>query len=61
MKLPCCLEHVELALDIIVDECEVAPVIHSVDNEGDEEKTCEFCQNKAIYVVSNTDSHTICG
>ncbi|MED4214248.1 CxxH/CxxC protein, partial [Priestia megaterium] len=23
MNLPCCLEHVELALDIIVDECEV--------------------------------------
>lgn len=22
MNLPCCLEHVELALDIIVDECE---------------------------------------
>lgn len=32
MNLPCCLEHVELALDIIVDECEVAPVIHIVDN-----------------------------
>ncbi|MGQ0516940.1 CxxH/CxxC protein, partial [Bacillus sp. D-CC] len=28
MNLPCCLEHVELALDIIVDECEVPPVIH---------------------------------
>ncbi|MGG3520477.1 CxxH/CxxC protein [Bacillus pseudomycoides] len=61
MKLPCCLEHVELALDIIVDECEVAPVINSVDNSGKEQKTCEFCQNKATYVVSNTDSHTICG
>ena len=30
MNLPCCLEHVELALDIIVDECEVAPVINNV-------------------------------
>lgn len=59
MNLPCCLEHVELALDIIVDECEVAPVINNVDNS--ERKTCEFCQNEATYVVSNTDSHTICG
>lgn len=58
MKLPCCLEHVELALDIIVDECEVPPFIHNVDNS---ENTCEFCQNKATYVVSNTDSHTTCG
>ena len=59
MNLPCCLEHVELALDIIVDECEVAPVINNVDNS--KKKTCEFCQNEATYVVSNTDSHTICG
>ncbi|AFV21308.1 MULTISPECIES: CxxH/CxxC protein [Bacillus] len=61
MNLPCCLEHVELALDIIVDECEVAPVINSVDNSEKEKKTCEFCQNEATYVVSNTDSYTICG
>lgn len=61
MKLPCCLEHVELALDIIVDECEVAPVINTVDNLGKEQKTCEFCQNTATYVVSNVDSHTTCG
>ncbi len=38
MNLPCCLEHVELALDIIVDECEVAPVINSVDNSEKREK-----------------------
>jgi CxxH/CxxC protein (TIGR04129 family) len=61
MNLPCCLEHVELALDIIVDECEVAPVINNVDNSKEEKKTCEFCQNEATYDVSNTDYHTICG
>ncbi|MGG1148561.1 CxxH/CxxC protein [Bacillus wiedmannii] len=61
MNLPCCLEHVELALDIIVDECEAAPVINNVDNSEKEKKTCKFCQNEATYVVSNTDSHTICG
>ena len=56
MNLPCCLEHVELALDIIVDECEVAPVINNVDN-SEKRKHVNF----VTYVVSNTDSHTICG
>ncbi|UOY91348.1 CxxH/CxxC protein [Ectobacillus sp. JY-23] len=50
MKIACCLEHVELALDIIVDEFEAAPVIHNVENSS---TTCEYCQNKAMYVVCN--------
>ncbi|WP_028400741.1 CxxH/CxxC protein [Ectobacillus panaciterrae] len=58
MNILCCLEHVELALDIIVDEFETPPVIHNVDNSLE---TCEYCQNKAIYVVSNADSDTRCG
>ncbi|MFD3450536.1 CxxH/CxxC protein [Microbacteriaceae bacterium 4G12] len=61
MNIPCCDEHVELALDIIVDEFEVSPFIHTVDNTDSSAKICEFCQNKARYVVSNTDSHTTCG
>ncbi|WP_458411530.1 CxxH/CxxC protein [Schinkia sp. CFF1] len=50
--IKCCEEHVELALDIIVDEYEVAPVIEKI-TEGDLSTTCEYCQNKAVYVVSN--------
>lgn len=42
MNLPCCLEHVELALDIIVDECEVAPVINNVDNSEKRKKHVNF-------------------
>jgi len=53
MNIACCQEHVELALDIIVDEFEVAPVIHNVINSEDKEKTCEYCQNGAKYIVSN--------
>ncbi|OLN22303.1 CxxH/CxxC protein [Domibacillus antri] len=45
----CCLEHVELALDIAVDEQETAPVLEKT-NEAD---SCEFCENQAIYVVGN--------
>lgn len=61
MNIACCQEHVELALDIIVDEFEIPPVIHTVDNDKSAPKTCEYCQNKAIYVVSNENSPTICG
>lgn len=46
MNLPCCLEHVELALDIIVDECEVAPVINSVDNSEKEKKHVNFVKTR---------------
>jgi CxxH/CxxC protein (TIGR04129 family) len=61
MDIKCCKEHVDLALDMIVDEFETAPFIRNVDNESKLSTTCEFCQNKAIYVVSNTNSHTTCG
>ncbi|MFX3623283.1 MAG: CxxH/CxxC protein [Ectobacillus sp.] len=61
MDISCCQEHVELALDIIVDEFETAPVIHNINNTDEQEKTCEYCQNRAIYVVSNENSPTTCG
>ncbi|MED4353972.1 CxxH/CxxC protein [Schinkia azotoformans] len=50
--IKCCKEHVELALDIIVDEYEVAPTIEKVEG-NDLSTTCEYCQNIAVYVVSN--------
>lgn len=46
----CCQEHTELALDVIVDEYETAPVIKKLEGE---QQTCEYCQNKAEYVVAN--------
>lgn len=53
MNIICCQEHVDLALDSIVDEFEVAPVIHNVSNSDDEKKNCEYCKNDAKYIVSN--------
>ncbi|NGP46873.1 CxxH/CxxC protein [Bacillaceae bacterium SIJ1] len=44
-----CQEHVELALDMIVDEYETAPSIQPVSEDG----SCEFCRLNAQYVVSN--------
>jgi CxxH/CxxC protein (TIGR04129 family) len=48
----CCEEHVELALDTIVDEHETFPILSKL--TGDNlSTTCEYCQNTAVYVVAN--------
>ncbi|TDQ38390.1 CxxH/CxxC protein [Aureibacillus halotolerans] len=54
--IPVCQEHVELALDIIVDEYETAPAIEQRGTD-EERMVCEFCQETAQYVVSNRDAH----
>ncbi|MBN8208842.1 CxxH/CxxC protein [Bacillus sp. NTK071] len=54
MKLVCCEDHVELALDVAVDETGHFPVLEKV--QGDEDNlstTCEYCNNPATYIVSN--------
>jgi CxxH/CxxC protein (TIGR04129 family) len=56
-----CAEHVDLAIDIIVDEHEIAPEIREIKEEEKLSTTCEYCQNRAIYVVSNIYSDTTCG
>jgi CxxH/CxxC protein (TIGR04129 family) len=45
----CCLEHIELALDIAVDEHETAPIMEKVK----EAVSCGFCEKQAVYVVGN--------
>lgn len=35
MKIYCCLEHTELALDVMVDEIELAPVFEKIENSTD--------------------------
>jgi CxxH/CxxC protein (TIGR04129 family) len=56
-----CDEHIELAIDIMVDETEIAPEINLIKEEEKLSTTCEYCQKSAIYVVSNIYSDTICG
>ncbi|HZG59107.1 MAG TPA: CxxH/CxxC protein [Anoxybacillus sp.] len=48
----CCEEHIELAIDMYIDEKEAAPEIEkiSVDKQA---LHCDFCKNKAIYIVGN--------
>lgn len=51
-----CMEHVELALDIIVDEYEKAPELLTLEQAGLAEeqppRTCNHCDALAVYVVS---------
>jgi CxxH/CxxC protein (TIGR04129 family) len=49
----CCKEHVELALDVVVDEYEVAPELKEFTQENELLITCEYCNNPAIYMVAN--------
>ncbi|WP_245154029.1 CxxH/CxxC protein [Jeotgalibacillus proteolyticus] len=53
MKIYCCKEHVELAMDIFVDEEETFPALHTVDNLKQLSTHCEYCRNEAAYLVEN--------
>ena len=54
MKIYCCKDHVELALDVMVDETESFPVLEELEKESNElSTTCEYCKNSATYMVSN--------
>jgi CxxH/CxxC protein (TIGR04129 family) len=48
----CCEEHVDMAIDMYVDETEQAPNVSliTVDNS---DQSCDFCENKAVYIVGN--------
>ena len=54
----CCKEHVELALDIIVDEHETAPILEQIKDGENLSTTCEYCQVPASYIVGNECSST---
>jgi CxxH/CxxC protein (TIGR04129 family) len=49
----CCDEHVDLAIDIVVDEYETFPQLTKLEGDKKLSTTCEYCQNTAIYVVAN--------
>lgn len=46
-----CLEHVELALDEIVDETEQYPILDQLNPEKN--INCEYCDAPATYLVSS--------
>ncbi len=52
MKIFCCEECVEIALDTIVDKCETFPIFTKLDVDN-LSTTCEYCPEPATYVVAN--------
>lgn len=48
----CCEDHVELALDIVVDENELAPILEKLEPEKQLSTHCHFCSQQAIYRIS---------
>ena len=58
LKIYCCLEHIELALDDLVNETEMPPQLEQIEAEDQLSTTCEYCQKPSAYVVSNDYSHT---
>jgi CxxH/CxxC protein (TIGR04129 family) len=49
----CCEEHVELALDVIVDDYEIAPKLEKITNPDKISTACEYCEKSAVYMVAN--------
>lgn len=47
----CCEDHIELAIDMYVDEKEIAPEIEKVDQDGKLSTRCQMCDKQAVYVV----------
>lgn len=55
----CCDDHINIALDQIVDEYEVAPDFKKLTNSTSELSTpCEYCDKEATYLVTNERSDT---
>ncbi|MFC0471588.1 CxxH/CxxC protein [Halalkalibacter kiskunsagensis] len=47
-----CNEHIEVAIDMVVDEQELAPIVDKIsENKEVLSTTCSFCENVAIYSV----------
>ncbi|WP_066098973.1 MULTISPECIES: CxxH/CxxC protein [Bacillaceae] len=46
-----CADHVETAIDMYVDEHELAPEIMKIEETNRLSTTCELCENPAIYIV----------
>lgn len=49
----CCEEHIELALDMYVDEKEKAPKLEKINEKDELSTTCELCEKQAVYVLED--------
>ncbi|QFT91172.1 hypothetical protein FIU87_21200 [Bacillus sp. THAF10] len=51
--MKCCHEHIELAMEMYIDQHEEAPTLEMLPEEEKLSTTCEFCNQAAIYMVGN--------
>jgi len=58
MVIYCCEEHVELAMDVIINEKETYPIFEKCNAIHNLSTTCEYCEKPSVYIVSNERSHT---
>ncbi|HWO95637.1 CxxH/CxxC protein [Fictibacillus gelatini] len=49
----CCHTHVDIAMEEIIDECEVAPVVELLTENDKLSTSCSYCEETPIYKVSN--------
>lgn len=55
-----CKEHVEIALDDMIDETGNFPKLTEIDDQLST-KACAYCEKQAHYLVANKDSDPSCG
>ncbi|AYV68712.1 CxxH/CxxC protein [Niallia circulans] len=48
-----CAEHVDIAIDSVVNEYKTFPILEQISEEKKLSTTCEYCKNNAIYMVAN--------
>lgn len=53
MKYYTCEEHVELAMEHIIDECEAAPNIGILSDEQKLSTGCSFCDEQPTYIITD--------
>ncbi|MDQ0176273.1 CxxH/CxxC protein [Bacillus chungangensis] len=58
ISIYCCKEHIELGLDDIVNKYETPPILQACKTEKELSTTCEYCEDKSAYIVTNAHSHT---
>lgn len=54
-----CETHVYRALDEVTAETEAFPIMETTNDQEKLSTTCDYCQQAAIYVVSNMQSPPI--
>lgn len=47
-----CNEHIEVVIDMFVDENEIAPNIQKIEDNHDLSTICDLCDKPAEYIVT---------